>query len=330
MKLGKADATQDDEDFDHLVVQCKEQHQQLKRVYNAIVSHVNALKHSASSGLQLSTDLTEFYSDVAAEHRPLAVSNQKAWGETVAMSGRFLDNLMEANVLTPLQHSLAEYDRLAEIWDERVKRRMDYDYYRRARWGRAAEGALVASPRAWRPSCSFACAHTPARLAPPARACVGAGAPLRRTKTGALEQRREKQSDEKIARNEAKLEQSRRVYEALTEEARKRMRELISERYATFGAPFTQMVSAERAFIVELHKQQEGLAQWSNDVAIAAAAQSSHARPSRRRESLSREALVAEAPVAGAYTDRSRTASVEEVGPYGRGGGGGAVAEPEV
>mmetsp|Transcript_9872 Transcript_9872/g.25520 ORF Transcript_9872/g.25520 Transcript_9872/m.25520 type:complete len:312 (+) Transcript_9872:461-1396(+) len=209
------------------------------------------------------------------------MSYQKAWGETVAMSGRYLDNAMETNVLAPLQHSLAEYDRLAELWDEREKRRKDFDYYR--------------------------------------------------AKTIELEKRREKQSDDKIARNEAKLEQSRRIFTALTDEARQRMRELINERYATFGAPFTQLVAAERAFVAELGKQQDTLAQWSSELAIANASQAAHARPSRRREAVSREALVEEAPLAGHDFDRSRAASLEDAraaqAPYA---GTGAAPQPEV
>jgi hypothetical protein len=50
VKLGMSDDTHDDEDFDKLVVTCKEQHALLKKVHAAILSHIAALKQATSSG----------------------------------------------------------------------------------------------------------------------------------------------------------------------------------------------------------------------------------------------------------------------------------------
>lgn len=53
VKLGKADETHDDDEYDNLVMQCKEHYALLKKVHAAIVSHVAALKAATSSGAAL-------------------------------------------------------------------------------------------------------------------------------------------------------------------------------------------------------------------------------------------------------------------------------------
>lgn len=53
MKLGKADETHDDEEYDKLVVECKEHYALLKRVSAAIIVHATAVNAATSSGSAL-------------------------------------------------------------------------------------------------------------------------------------------------------------------------------------------------------------------------------------------------------------------------------------
>ncbi|KAG8467942.1 hypothetical protein KFE25_006994 [Diacronema lutheri] len=244
VKLGKADETHDDEDYDQLVVQCKEHHALAKKVHASIVAHVSALKLATSSGAALAHELNELYSDVSAEHRPAVVANTQAWQEAGALSIRQLEQVVDDAVLEPLKAHLAEFDKVADLWEHRRKRRQDFDYYR--------------------------------------------------GKTTELEKKRgEKNMDEKISRNAFKLEQSRQIFLALTEEVRARMRELMSERFAFYGGPLTQVLAMQRNYFGGVFTAFAPFAKWTSEQALASAKNAMDARPSRRRAMLTVEQIVA-------------------------------------
>mmetsp|Transcript_24250 Transcript_24250/g.65730 ORF Transcript_24250/g.65730 Transcript_24250/m.65730 type:complete len:506 (+) Transcript_24250:120-1637(+) len=242
VKLGKADTTVDDDDYEQLVVTCKDQHLLTKRLCSAIHAHVAATKSAASTGQQLAQELMELYSDSRAEHRPLAKAHHELWTESAALSSRYLDTLMEQRVITPLQAQLEEYERLFHLLEERQKRRQDYDYYR-------TKTTTLA------------------------------------TKVESKGKAEDEKEAQKVARNNEKLQHAKQVFDALTDETRQRMRELIAERYDFFGCPLTQFVAAERAFFTGIGRSYGKVEQWTRDGALSAAVQAMLARPSRRRES---------------------------------------------
>lgn len=229
-------------------------------------------------------ELNDLYSDVGAEHRPAVVANTVAWQQATALEAKRLDRT-EVKVVEPIKAHLEEFQRLGELWELRGKRRQDFDYYRRARRRRPRSRAR------WRARPPRCVPLRPARPRPPAhaRASRSPRTSARRSKTTELEKRRtgtEKNVaavDEKIARNEAKLRQSREVFEALTSEVRTRMRELISERFHAYGAPLTQLLAAERGYHVGIAAALEPLGKWTGEAALSRAAQQAAARPSRRR-----------------------------------------------
>ncbi|KAJ1623797.1 hypothetical protein T492DRAFT_1052197 [Pavlovales sp. CCMP2436] len=265
VKLGKADETHDDEDFDQLVVQCKDHHALLKKVNLTIAAHVTALKQATSSGNALATELNELYSDSGAEHRPTVIANSRGWHDAGVVAVAQLDTSFEIKVVEPLVSMVIEFDTVAKMWEERRKRRQDFDYYR--------------------------------------------------GKTSEMEKKRgEKNMDEKIMRNEQKLEQTGQLFRALTDETRTRMRELISERFAFYGGPLTQLMAIERGYHAGVAKALEPLSQWTSDAALDSAQNVMAARPSRRRPTLTLDAILAgEAPLPGEEGGREeRSWSVDE------------------
>jgi hypothetical protein len=117
---------------------------------------------------------------------------------------------------------------------------------------------------------------------------------LRRGKTTELEKKRDQKGmDEKIARNEQKLQHTRQIYLALTAEARTRMREMSAERFDFFGGPFTQLVAAERAFFGGVTQALEPLGETTSEDALRRAGMTMSARPSRSRPPLTLEMILA-------------------------------------
>lgn len=227
----------------------------------------------ASPAQRCPQELVDYYNDVGAQHKPLAMANQRSWHQGSSLSSKFMDQDVETHVITPIQKHLDEFDRIAKLWEERNKRKKDYDYYR--------------------------------------------------TKITSLEQKRDKDKEEKLRRNEVKLSQAKQIFQALTDESRTRMRDIIAERFDFFGSPFCHLLATERAFLQGLHASMEPFDQWTSDQGLRGAAERMRGRPSRKRTPQTIDMILHNAGAGGDALgppehpgSLQRSSSGEGTGPY--------------